>query len=213
MQLQVQVVTLTRALAAYRHILLAKIGAQLSQLCMIGCELIVVTKDLKLCRQLKRLVIRERCTMAPIDTASSIQQTTDGLLPNLVSLTSWICLGDSSHLFETERPSLKRLTLYCPHISLPYVSQWNWSDIPKLWSSVDELRLYYTKGLKVESLLQLALRMKNLISITVPSAIMITDKDKQAAETLKVELKSSQIHLHFSVNPISDCLCHYHHRF
>ena len=213
MQSQVQVVTLTRTFAACRHILLAKIGAQLSQLCMIGCELIEVTKDLKPCRQLKRLVIRERCTMAPIDTASSIQQTTDGLLPNLVSLTSWICLGDSSHLFETERPSLKRLTLYCPHISLPYVSRWNWSDIPKLWSSVDELRLYYTKGLKVETLRQLVLKMKNLISITVPSAILITDKDKQAAETLKVELKSSQIYLHFSVNPISDCLCHYYHRF
>ena len=113
MKLQVQVVTITRTLAAYRHILLAKIGAKLSQLCMIGCELIDVTKDLKPCSQLKRLVIRESCTMAPIEAAAStIQMTTDRLLPNLVSLTSWICLGDSSHLFETdERHSLKRLTL------------------------------------------------------------------------------------------------------
>lgn len=174
-------VTFVRTSSGYRHAVLAKIGAQLLTLSMIGCHLIEVANDLKPCTELKRLVIRETCTMAPID--ASVVKQSEPLLPNLVSLTSWICLGDSSPLFEIERPSLRRLTLYCPHINIPSVSKWNWCDVAKLWPRVDELRLYYTKGLRLENVRQMTTVMKNIISLTVPRAILVTEKEKLTSET------------------------------
>jgi hypothetical protein len=135
--------------AVYRHILLSHIGNQLRQLFLFDCQEIDPFTELLPCAKLEFLYISPDCAMAPFpsDARPIADALVNCFLPLLEKMTSSICLGDWSRLFECHRPSMTLLTLTCSHIGVYSTSSFSWNDVPSLWPHLQELRLYDTKGL------------------------------------------------------------------
>ncbi len=92
--------------------ILNSFGPKLQNLAILFCHGIVL-EDLAVCRNLKTLEILQLNTLNASGNQTLLNSQT--FLPNLISFTADICLGDQLRVFE-EKTTLETLYLNCSHI-------------------------------------------------------------------------------------------------
>ena len=119
-------------------------GDKLRKLTLIFCKDVDPIDELMPNNRLESLDVQS-CSFIPISNNSLnfiLRNNNNEFLPRLKTLKmSENCSGQWSRLFEYHRPYLKSLTLSCPHIGLPSVSQFSWDDTPSLWPNLTVLTL------------------------------------------------------------------------
>lgn len=166
-------------------VLLQNFKNQLQRLELHDCKYIDLAQ-LAQCKQLQELELGIGCVIKPSTT--DIDPNT--FLPNLKKMTSRICLGQSSALFETSRPLLTFLDLSCVHIGIPSASNFCCEDIPGLWPNLEALSFYSTRGLTLEKFQHVITQLVKLKELGLPSySICRSDEDVELFHRLDVEFE------------------------
>lgn len=190
---QISELILQRISTGHRQVLLSNYGAQLQRLELSHCRNI----DLGLllpCTMLQELFIGYGCDIMP----STVAIQADTFLPRLQKLTSEICLGQSSSLFETTRPLLTYLSLCCSHIGIHMSSNFCCEDIPALWPNMQLLYFYCARGLTLQRFQHIIPHLKHLTVLYLPYHSMQcrSGKSHDIGERLQAELEG-EIYLFF----------------
>ena len=178
--------------AAYRQVLLSHIGShQLRQLFLFDCQDIDPFSELLPCVRLEFLYISPDCAMTPFPSEAEpfADALVDYFLPVLEKMTSSICLGDWSRLFECHRPSLTLLTLACSHVGISSMNQSSWNDVTTFWPKLQELRLYDTKGLEFSTMCPRILpQFQDLKRLTLSCEMPSTSETGSSAVNLFIKV-------------------------
>ena len=176
--LQIEQVTLIKVSENYRKAILLGIGAQLSLLTFVSCELIDVT-DLISCTELEMLRFFFSSTLfLPSENPEEKYFPPEEFLPKLKRLESDICLRSRySHLFE-EKSTLTYLDLECCHVGTKASNISNWNEITKCWQRIHTLRIRQCTGLTMAGTKTLTQQLTKLKELSLPSG-MLNSKDER----------------------------------
>jgi len=154
----------------FRQTALSVIGHQLQVLKFTNSQSVDIFAELFPFPQLKELIISSGCTLSPFPV--ELPLAVDNLLPNLMKLTIFICLGQWSRVFECHRPSLVSVRLACPHFNIPSRSRLKWNNLSNIWPNLRHLAFNRafnnTEGLELEILYQFIPQLKQLQLLTLP---------------------------------------------
>lgn len=156
------------------------------------------------CTKLQVLSFDHSCSLiTPESAVQDINKDVTNFLPNLQKLAAGCCLGKSSRLFETRRPSLTKVDLLCCHLENPLVHDLSsWDDLPNLWPNIEELKITTVHGLTLDKLRRFVPLLESIkfLSLSAPSKeVMPTEMDKALAEDYRVEQKHNSIQMRFDL--------------
>jgi hypothetical protein len=177
---------LPRISAEYQlSVLLQNFKNQLQRLELHDCKYIDLAQ-LAQCEQLQELELGIGCVIK----LSTTDINPNTFLPNLKKMTSKICLGQSSALFETSRPSLTLLNLSCVHIGISSASNFCCEDIPGLWPNLETLSICSARGLTLEKFQHVIPQLVKLKELELPSEDMCrSDEDVELFHRLDIEFE------------------------
>jgi len=190
----------------YFRVLLASIGDKFINMEFEVCNINLL--DLVLCTNLEVLDFGFGCELdsTPESALDQINQGGTMFLPNLKELTVGCCMGKSSRLIETIRPSLTKVDLLCCHLENPLVDDLsNWEDLPDLWPNIQELGMETAYGLTMDMLRRIVPRLKSIQVFSLPVPFeeeKPTAMEKAIAEEYRLEQQHNAIQMRFDVYKI-----------
>ena len=193
------------------------IGNQLLTLEHFSSNEINVATELLHCSRLEQLeFLSNMSNISPVTAVTaSLSIQPEMFLPNLKSLSmsfQQFCLGNTSRLFESRRPALKCLELYCSHIGIPSLSRWNnWEDIPMLRPNIEQLSIQFSSGLTVGKLREILPRIKSLkVLVLEHGPWNHTDQEEALAIEFTADMWNSPSNIRVGFDfTLRYCLCPY----
>ena len=182
---------------------LAFLGSNLLKLDFRSCKDIDLGHFLPFLH-LEDLNLDNNCSTTAIDV-ELIQA--DAFLPNLKNISSEICLGKSSRLFE-EKSTLTKLNLCCSHIGIAEASSCLWDSILKLWANVESLSISSSPGLSIPTMCQIVSQLEKLKRVEFAKEFPWSEEESLLIHLLKEKLLAKKFESYdckFSKTTKSDC--------